>query len=150
MLKNSSIFLVSYCSWWGSMRRLRRNHQKQPTIDRLGAVLGLPCGPAAPTHASRLRAALGTPRIQARLPARGSSRAGSTICLPTQGSSRAAACPRGSGSHLPTQDSSGAAICPLGFSTRLSMQGSSGGATCPHGSGLDENRRAEQLRKQSS
>jgi hypothetical protein len=54
-LKNS-IFLEPYCAWWGSTRRLRRNNQKQPTIDRLGAVLR-----AAP--ASRRRAAPAAPHV---------------------------------------------------------------------------------------
>jgi hypothetical protein len=42
------------------MRRLRRNHQKQTTIDRLRAAPG-----AAPT--SQLKAALGAPRVTAAL-----------------------------------------------------------------------------------
>jgi hypothetical protein len=57
-------------------------------------------------------------------------------------------CPRGSSCHLPVQGSSGAATCPLGSSCHLPAQGNSGGAACPRGSGPDENRRAEQLRKQ--
>jgi hypothetical protein len=39
-------------------------------------------------------------------------------------------------------------MCCLGSSTHLLAQGNSGGAACPHGSGPDENCRAEQLRKQ--
>jgi hypothetical protein len=77
------------------------------------------------------------------LPAQGNSGA-------TQGSSRGAACHRGSGSHFPAQVSSEAGTCPMGSSTRLLAQDSSRGAASPRGSGLDENRQAKQLKKQSS
>jgi hypothetical protein len=86
------IFLEPYCAWWGSMRRLKRNHQKQPTIDWLGPAPG-----AAP-----------------RLPAQGSSggvacHRGSGSHLLTQRSSGAVVYHRSSGSHLAAQRSSGAA-----------------------------------------
>jgi hypothetical protein len=52
-----------------------------------------------------------------------------------QGSSGAAACPRGSGSRLPAQGSSGGTACPRDSGSRLPARGSSRAATCPHGSG---------------
>jgi hypothetical protein len=45
------------------MRWLRRNHQKQPTIDRLRAAPGVSRVPVAPAPASWLRAAPGPPRV---------------------------------------------------------------------------------------
>jgi hypothetical protein len=66
----------------------------------------------------------------------GSSRAatcprGSGSRLPARGSFGAATCPRGSVSRLPARGSSGAATCHLGSSTHLLAQGRSGAATCP-------------------
>jgi hypothetical protein len=45
------------------MRRLRRNHQKQPTIDRLEAAPGALCVTAVLVPTSRLRAAPGPRRV---------------------------------------------------------------------------------------
>jgi hypothetical protein len=138
-LRNSGIFLEPYCSWWGSMRRLRRNHQKQPTIDRLRTTLGAP--------RDWLRTAPRAPRVQTHHPARGSSGAGSNTLLPAQGSSGGAVCPHGSGSHLPAHDSSGVGSCHLGSSTRLPVQDNSEAAACPCSFGPNENRGAKQLQK---
>jgi hypothetical protein len=95
-------FLERYYAWWGSTRRLRRNHQKQSTIDRLGAAPG-----AAP--ASRRRAAVGVPWLRFPPPGSGQLRGHA-------GQLRGC---HGSGSHLPAQGSSRAA------------HGSSGGAAAP-------------------
>jgi hypothetical protein len=65
------------------MRRLRRNHQKQPIIDRLGATLGLSCVPAALAPTFWLRAAPEPPCVPL----------GFSTRLPAWGSSRGAACP---------------------------------------------------------
>jgi hypothetical protein len=126
-LKNSGVFLEPYCSWWGSMRRLRRNHQKQSTIDwleeapgaapasRCRAAPGLACVPWAPTPASQHRATSGAPRV-----------------------------PMAPGRMKTVEPSSTENRAPNNFfSTRLSAQGSSGGSACPRGSGPNENRQAD-------
>jgi hypothetical protein len=90
------------------MRRRRRNHQKQPTIDRLEAALGT-------TPASRRRAAPGASRVTAA-----------------------------PGRMKTVEPSSSENRAPDDFfSTRLPVQGSSGGSACPHGSGPNENHRAD-------
>jgi hypothetical protein len=71
------------------MRQLRRNHQKQPTIDRLGAAPGAPRVTAAPVPTSWLRAASG-PRMPPWLP------------FPPPGSGQLQGVPRVTAAPVPT------------------------------------------------
>jgi hypothetical protein len=52
-----------------------------------------------------------------------------------QGSSKPAACLRGSGAFLPAQGSSEGTTCPRGSDSRLPTRGIYRAATCPYGSG---------------
>jgi hypothetical protein len=136
------------------MRRLRRNHQKQPTIDQLGAAPG-----AAP--ASRRRSALGVPHVTSSRQLRGQhvsyglqhpppgvGQLCGRCVSPARGSS-------GGSTRLPSQISSGGASChrlrsapgPAHVSWAPApasrCRTAPGGAACPHSSGPEEKRRAE-------
>jgi hypothetical protein len=120
------------------MRRLKRNHQKQPTIDQLGAAPG-----AAP--ASRRRSTPGAPRVTGSGQLRGwhVSR-GLQHPPPSTGQLRGYHVSlqlrtRGKTSSRVAQKQSSGRF----FSTRSTAQGSSGGSACPRSSGPNENHRAD-------
>jgi hypothetical protein len=135
------------------MRRLRRNHHKQPTIDRLGGAPGPPRVPAASTPASRLGVAPGALRVPVA-PAP-TSRLGAALGPP-----RVAWAPPPASRRRTTPRAPRVPVAPVPTSrlrvapgpSRVAWapapaQGSSGGTACPHDFGPDENCRAEQLRK---
>jgi hypothetical protein len=147
------------------MRRLRRNHQKQSTIDwleeapgaapasRCRAAPGAPCVTAAPVPTSRLRAALGPRRVAlAPVPTSRLRAAPGLACVPWaptpasqhRATSGAPRVPMAPGRTKTVEPSSTENRAPNNFfSTRLSAQGSSGGSACPRGSGPNENRQSD-------
>jgi hypothetical protein len=142
------------------MRRRRRNHQKQPTIDRLGAApasrrmeaLGASRVTVAPIPTSRLkaaprsrRAALGVPGVTAALVS--TSRLKATpgpACVPwaSAPASRRKAAP--GAPRVPAAPGRMKTVEPSSSENRApETQGSSRGSTCPRGSGPNENHRAD-------
>jgi hypothetical protein len=143
------------------MRRLRRNHQKQPIIDLLGAApasrrraaLGASRVTAAPVPTSWLRAAPGVLRVTtAPVPTSRFRTALRPACVPwapapTSRHRAASGAPRvltapGRIKTVEPSNTENRAVDDF-FSTHLPAQGSSGGSACPRNSGPNENRQVD-------
>jgi hypothetical protein len=129
-LKNN-FFLEPYCAWWGSTRRLRRNHQKQPIIDRLGAA-----------PASRRRAAPGAPRVTAAPVPTFWLRAAPEPARVPWALAPASRCKAAPG-RMKTVEPSSSENRALDDIFLHPPQDSSRGAACRRGSRPNENRRAD-------